>query len=207
MMKNVIPLVQEAASPKRDTCCLSSYLDIAIVPEKRKDIISKLARKINSSKLEFDTIAFTGVSGALIGPALADKLNKKMIIVRKKETKTHAYRKAEGFYKFSTSHKEVKYIIIDDVIDSGKTIVTIIQRIDKVSMLGKTNGLKNNCCVGIFLYNDSTKEHRERNSYCEVKEETKKDYSMDCHFYFDKRRKTSNITVPVFFIRPYPIQS
>lgn len=73
---------------------------------------------------EFDTLAFRGMSGAFIGPALAAKLKKEMILVRKNDG-SHSPYVTEGYKAAS------RYIIVDDFIDSGETKRRIIEAVQQ----------------------------------------------------------------------------
>jgi orotate phosphoribosyltransferase len=130
--------------------CRSSYLATVLLPDLRKIVIAELVKRLKSFGLgKFDTIAFRGMSGALIVPVIADKLQKAMIFVRKGET-NHSDYQVEGNKKVS------KYIIIDDLIFSGGTIHSIL---DKVNDCMNDEGGRTIKCVGIFLYRDySTKQ-------------------------------------------------
>lgn len=103
---------------------VSSYLDHPLSVSKRSAVIERVIKKIKKSKVNFDVIAFRGVSGALIAPIIADKMKKGLIVVRKKE-RHHSNDMVEG-------EKDKKtYIIIDDFIESGATIKEIIKQINK----------------------------------------------------------------------------
>lgn len=74
------------------------------------------------SKIKFDAIAYTGASGSLIAPALAFRMNRGLILVRK-EKNTHSGSKVEG-------HIDVeRYIIVDDFVTSGKTVKRIAREV------------------------------------------------------------------------------
>lgn len=109
------------------------YLRSAIEIGERKKTVNKLVKFIKSLNLEFDAIAFRGVSGALIAPIVADKLGKGLVIVRKKKENSHSYQETEGYVRSE------KYIIIDDIMDSGTTIKEIVKNLSSK-------------CVGCFLY-------------------------------------------------------
>lgn len=92
----------------------SYYLDGALYLPYTKKLIPKLIKKLK--KYDFDSIAFTGMSGALVAPIVAIKMNKPLIMVRKEQdTDNHSHKKVEGFIDAK------KYVIIDDCIASGKT--------------------------------------------------------------------------------------
>lgn len=73
----------------------------------------------------FDSVAFCGMSGALIAPEIAKKLNKELIMVRKSNKGHHSNYMVEGYYRSN------KYIIVDDFIDSGKTVKRMKKCIDQ----------------------------------------------------------------------------
>lgn len=93
-----------------DTKNLYRYLDLAIKALKQWD---------------FDSIAFRGMSGAVSAPVIALTLHKNLILVRKKEEKTHSIYPVEG-YAAST-----RYVIVDDFISSGETVRAIRDSIRK----------------------------------------------------------------------------
>lgn len=72
---------------------------------------------------EFDAIAFRGLSGSLIAPALAVELNKSLIAVRKPEEIRHSSRIVEGDYNAK------RYVIVDDLISTGTTARAIVEAI------------------------------------------------------------------------------
>jgi len=77
----------------------------------------KVMRSKGFKKLypEFDTIAFSGYSGALIAPMLALATGKEMVLVRKQgEVRASSY-DVEGYRDVK------KYIIVDDFVCSGDT--------------------------------------------------------------------------------------
>lgn len=74
----------------------------------------------------FDHILVTGISGMLIGPTIALRLNKKLAIVRKNpKESSHSSNLVEG-YPFG------KYIIIDDFVSSGETVLRIKNAINRL---------------------------------------------------------------------------
>jgi adenine/guanine phosphoribosyltransferase-like PRPP-binding protein len=79
------------------------------------------------------------VSGALIAPAIAHKMGKGLIVVRKKGDDTHSARKIEGHFD------QCRYVIVDDFICTGKTLKFIAQSI-------AANGGVESDLVGIYQY-------------------------------------------------------
>jgi adenine/guanine phosphoribosyltransferase-like PRPP-binding protein len=88
------------------------------------------------SGYDFDAIAFSGMSGALIGPPVALKLGKSMILVRKDSDDTHSDYKVEGDCSVR------RYVILDDFIRSGGTKNHIKERVEAF-----TNGAE---CLGVL---------------------------------------------------------
>lgn len=121
---------------------ITSYLRSSLNSLDRKNVIKKLITNIKRAKLIFDAVAFTGMSGALIAPDIADKLKKQLILVRKKDKKHSCY-DVEGYYGGS------KYIIIDDGISSGDTIKYIKKQIKEAYNFQKYE------LVGCFTHNES----------------------------------------------------
>jgi adenine/guanine phosphoribosyltransferase-like PRPP-binding protein len=81
---------------------------------------------------QFDSIAFSGMSGAIIAPLLANRLKKELILVRKKGDKDGD---ASGF----TLAKS--YVIVDDFIDTGDTTRRIRHQIKKWNPKAKCLGV------------------------------------------------------------------
>ena len=94
-------------------------------------------------KNPFDAIAFTGTSGAALAYPLSYLLGMPLICVRKSIRDNHFGSKLEGLVSAK------KYIIVDDFIESGKTINRITRSIKSENKKAK--------CVGIYLYDQSFK--------------------------------------------------
>ncbi len=82
--------------------------------------------------IEFDTLVFRGFSGALVGPTVAHAMGKPFALIRKPGDSTHSDNSIEG-------HIEGQYLILDDFIDSGETINSMVN-------------LYPLRCVGVYLY-------------------------------------------------------
>jgi adenine/guanine phosphoribosyltransferase-like PRPP-binding protein len=87
----------------------------------------------------FDAIAITGVSGALFGIPLAYMLNKELIIIRKAE-KRHSGRIEGGGYLLGMRNAR-RYIIVDDLVESGKTLKFIRRSVRKETPTAKLVGV------------------------------------------------------------------
>lgn len=98
---------------------------------------------------KFDTIAFTGTSGAALAYILSNELGIPLICVRKKDDGSHFQNGQNGRLEGNTAAE--RYLIVDDFICGGGTILDIIDTINK--------SIKKAKCVGILLY-DYSRSHR-----------------------------------------------
>ena len=103
--------------------------------EKIDKTLKRAVSILKPHKKSFDAIAVIGISGIVIGPILANKLKKSIIIIRnksdKKNGKTHQY---------NDSLAITKYIFVDDLIETGKTFAYVRQELQDMK------------CVGVYLY-------------------------------------------------------
>ena len=111
-----------------------------------KLVIKHLIRMIKITGVKFDTIVFMGISGSLVAPIVAQKMNKHLLVARKLGENNHSCMRLEGHID---SHK---FIIIDDLISTGDTIKAIFEAIDE-SVKKSPGNLSVDNCQGIFLYN------------------------------------------------------
>ena len=124
----------------------TAYLEsIYESPLKYKRLINKIADQLADlkKKTKFGAIAFRGTSGAAMAYPLSAQLNIPLICVRRAKEPSH------GFSIEGTQRNIRKYVIIDDFMESGKTIKAILAAIDKKKDYvddGKAE------CVGIVLY-------------------------------------------------------
>ncbi len=103
-------------------------------------IIEETIEQLRPHVNEFDTIAFRGMSGAMVAPMVAMRLNKGITIIRKGTENSHAP-EVTGIFE-----KGLKYIILDDFISSGNTVLAI-----KKLLSNELTGMK---LVGLYLYRD-----------------------------------------------------
>lgn len=114
-------------------------------PLKYKRLIDKIAKRLITlkKKKSFGAIAFRGASGSALAYPLSARLNIPLIYVRKSIEPSH------GFSIEGTQRNIKRYVIIDDFLESGRTIKAIIAAIDRKEDSfndGKTE------CVGIIFY-------------------------------------------------------
>ena len=127
---------------------VSSYLEDGLEKSSARKAIRGMKKLILKSNIEFDAIAYTGQSGALVAPTIAYLLNKHLIMVRKdvELSGSHSFNRVEGYVN---KNEPINYIIIDDFVETGKTINTIHEKIaDAAGNLPSNIILK-----GIFLWN------------------------------------------------------
>lgn len=103
----------------------------------RNKIIIKAVCDLRKIADQFDSIACCGVSGMLVVPQISELLNKHIVVVRKEGDKCYSEFRTEGVAPF-------KYIILDDLVCSGKTV----KRIKKVLK----DEYHRSHCVGIYCY-------------------------------------------------------
>jgi hypothetical protein len=85
--------------------------------------------------VEFEAVAYRGNSGALIAPTVAALMSKDLILVRKKDDDTHSSLNVEG------PSQAVRYVIVDDFVDSGSTVNTIVKAVKNLNPDSKPVGL------------------------------------------------------------------
>lgn len=161
----------------------SDYLSPLVSMKTYQKTITQVCNKVQllREKLNFDAIAFRGVSGMSIGFPVAERLSLTPIVVRKSIRNSHGYHIVETFEEIPTAKEQVlRYLIIDDFISTGKTVCAIVKEINIfMKYLHKTR-----ICVGILLYNDT------------VEGKTREQQQKEVIFYSYNQK----ITIPKFFL-------
>lgn len=98
---------------------VSYYLKAVVCTQNLAVTVRALKACILESGLEFNAIAFRGMSGAFVVPMLATRLRKGIIVCRKPSEESHG-RAFEGLCIGGN------YIIVDDFIGGGTTVRGII---------------------------------------------------------------------------------
>jgi len=90
---------------------------------------------------DFDSVAFRGMSGALIAPSIALVMDKTMLMVRKTHSKedSHSSHSVEG----DTAAR--RYIIVDDFISTGETAQAIVNEVKRFAPYAE--------CLGVLEIN------------------------------------------------------
>lgn len=115
----------------------ADYLKPLLISSSLKGVIEKTASFLLPFAHLYDTIVFRGMSGALVAPGVAIQLNKNLIFVRK-EKNHHSTQLVEGYFDVR------RYIIVDDFVDTGRTVAKIIQKLKIFQEKAR--------CVGLYLY-------------------------------------------------------
>ena len=117
----------------------SEYLKDVLEHRRITRTVKALVALIKHSQVQFSTIVFRGMSGALIAPIIAYKMHKQIAVARKTGDGNHSSLALEGHSNFK------HYIIIDDFIATGNTINTILNIVKKYN----PHALE---CQAIFCY-------------------------------------------------------
>ncbi len=117
----------------------------------RNKIIFKCVQYFKKAKLDFDTIACCGTSGLLVVPQISEILKKNILVVRKANEKRYSPFQYEGPIPN-------KYVIIDDLICSGKTIKHILHTIKE--------DCPRSLCIGVYSFFKDKCAYRTNNSLC-----------------------------------------
>ncbi len=142
----------------------TSYLEHVFTPDifpKTVDTSIKEAERLKK-EIGYDTIAFSGVSGAAIAFILSHWLDIPLLCVRKRGENSHYH--AGGGKVLEGNVNDVRnYIIVDDFIASGATCNHIIDSIRDGNTRAK--------CVGMLMYRayeSHTFTHRASNQEIKV---------------------------------------
>ena len=103
----------------------------------RKEVLKTAIGKL--ARMEFDAIAFCGMSGALIAPSLAASLKREIIMVRKEDDcNNHSPYRVEGYVSAQT------YIFVDDFVGTGSTFEHVLTQIQGFAPHAR--------CLGYYQY-------------------------------------------------------
>jgi adenine/guanine phosphoribosyltransferase-like PRPP-binding protein len=103
----------------------SSHMRPYLTAESLQQRLDLAERALRMCLHKFDAIAFQGMSGAFLGPPLAMRLHKGMILVRKDCDDSHSGLSFEGVKSCS------QYVIVDDFASTKNTIRHIVTTIYK----------------------------------------------------------------------------
>ncbi len=129
------------------TVYLKSVFEPALFQETFDKTVT--AARVLRTEVEFDTLAFCGMSGAAMAFVLGLTMNLPTLCVRKERDNAH-YRR----YKSSPLEGNVgvrRYLIVDDFISSGSTVNYIIRCIN--------SELPSADCAAILLYAEPSRSY------------------------------------------------
>ena len=130
----------------------TSYLWGLSNPIVAQKFVNKIVKEIKKSKLDFDTILYTGISGGLFATAVGIKLKKHICAVRKE--KSHSDIKLEGYLG-------KKSLFLDDFFSEGNTFINIYKAVKSKTKI-----------VGVFTYmappTNSWREFIKKEADCDV---------------------------------------
>jgi len=128
---------------------ISEYLSIIYHPDRFHTIIERTISAAYQMMMDvpYDTIAFTGTSGAAMAFVLSKELGMPLLCVRKKSEKSHY----SGNHYLEGNFGTQNYIIVDDMIDTGTTFRGIVDQIKIVVPKAK--------CVGALMYASYSAPH------------------------------------------------
>ena len=115
---------------------------LALRAVERRKFVRDAKKLLRESKIEFDSIAFSGMSGAVVAPMLATVLKKEVVMVRKEQDRapyTHSEYRVEGYSAVK------RYIIVDDFVSTGDSARYIVKQIHD-------HFTEDAVCVGVFSY-------------------------------------------------------
>ena len=120
----------------------------------RNKIVMECVGRLRSIEA-LDSIVVCGTSGLLVGPQVSEILNLNLVIVRKPNETSSSY----SDFDVEGTHPS-RYIILDDLICSGKTVRNILRAINseyyRVECLGAYFYLQDQCayrnCPDKFVY-------------------------------------------------------
>ena len=108
--------------PWRDLRC-SSHMRPYLTATSLETKLGLAERVLRICADKFDTIAFRGMSGAFLGPPLAMRLHKNMVMVRKVTDDSHSMMLLEG------SKLCNRYVVVDDFVSTKATLNKIIDAV------------------------------------------------------------------------------
>jgi orotate phosphoribosyltransferase len=109
----------------------ASYLEVVFHPRRMQKVVSVFTEQLNELKkyTDIDAIACQGFSGSSIATVLSYTTGIPLLYVRKEKEDTHSYNSVEFPYVGFEKDKFI-YVIVDDLIHSGRTVKNIQNEIE-----------------------------------------------------------------------------
>jgi orotate phosphoribosyltransferase-like protein len=118
----------------------AEHTSLVLNHKQRNKYIIKAVCDLRKISDDFDSVSCCGTSGLLVVPQISELLNKNILIVRKPHNE-----KLREYSEFTLEGVAPKrYVIIDDLICSGKTIRYIMKEIKEEH--------PHAICVGVYCY-------------------------------------------------------
>lgn len=152
----------------------TGYIQRVFDIDMRKDAAEYFAGKIKEMK-GIDFIACSGVSGMLLGPILSYITGLPLVVVRKQidiNGGSHAQMLVEGLPKLPIKDS-YKYVIIDDLVCTWRTVTYIVDEIAKKALLECNKKAEPQY---VMLYNDYL---RDKFHYSENIKDYEDNYTID----------------------------
>lgn len=113
----------------------AGHTTILLNHKERNKIVMDAVRVLRN--YNFDSIACCGTSGLLVVPQIAEILDKHIVVIRKPCYKRYSVFDMEGVVPY-------RYIIVDDLVCSGRTIRLVKNTIHNESV--------KSICIGAYFY-------------------------------------------------------
>ena len=120
----------------------SGHFRRVLTSELLKEIVAESVEQL--STLDFDTLAFIGLSGATVAPIIAHQMGKELLMVRKNGGQDNS--NSSQWIEGNVGAKRV--VIVDDLISSGKTMSQMMRAL-RYTQHNNSKDLK---VVGLLLH-------------------------------------------------------
>lgn len=130
------------------TAFRTGYMDKALTD--LPTVLREAKRDLDASDLDFDTLVGTGFSGGIVIPALATRLRKKFVLLRKENDDSH-----HGSGRLLGQLGE-RWLFVDDFISGGHTAKRVLEKV----ALGAALNDHKTTFVGAYLYTGFDPEYR-----------------------------------------------
>ena len=107
-----------------------------------KDVVDVATDELNRVDDDFTHIAVRGVSGTSVGGAVSYTTGKGLIVVRKTIGNSHAEMMVEG----CPQNTSFNYVIVDDFMCSGQTIIEVVTEVLAANPYAN--------CLGVYQYHE-----------------------------------------------------
>lgn len=121
------------------------------------DLINNISNQIKKNKWfteDIGHIAFMGCSGVSVGFPVAELLGIEPVLCRKKTVNCHS-----GFTVEFAGNNVRKFIVIDDLVDTGHTVDMIVEQITKEIETYYTRQTTPPVCAAVFCYGRGSLSH------------------------------------------------